>query len=218
MATATVSFVYPKQLADCKFCGQKICWQQSYRGRGNYPTNVSVQNGQPVSSRTDFHHCSQADRDAYKKRQLEAAGQQTFATPALNMSGVNALFDKAIANGLKYPKIRLQTPSGQPVALGRAGDGSKYRGQIMVTDGERFGCNRYFGRVTQEGNWVIGREDLPEVRTLLEQLGADPATVASQYGKLTGNCCFCFRRLDDPRSVSVGYGPRCATVYGLPWG
>ena len=217
MATATVAFVYPSQLADCKFCGQKICWQTSHRGRGNYPTNVLVQNGQPVSSRTDFHHCTPAERDAFKKRQLEAAGQQTMA-PALDMSGVNKLFDKAIANGLKYPKIRLQTPSGQQVALGRAGNGSRYRGQIMVTDGERYGCNKYFGRVTEQGQWVVGRIDEPAVRILLEQLGADPAKVASQYGKLTGNCCFCFRKLEDKRSTDVGFGPVCAEKYSLPWG
>jgi hypothetical protein len=137
----------------------------------------------------------------------------------LDMRGVNKLFDKAIANGLKHPKIRLQTPSGQPVALGRAGDKSKFKGQIMVTDGERFGFNKYFGRVTETGVWVVGRVDQPEVRTLLEKLSTNPAETAAQYGKLTGNCCFCLRPLfgEDGRSVAVGYGPVCADKFGLPW-
>ncbi len=136
----------------------------------------------------------------------------------LDMSGVNKLFDTAISSGLKYPKIRLQTPSGQAVALARAGDKSKYKGQVMVTDGERFGQNKYFGRVDQTGTYHPTQISTEEVRTLLGQLGAEPAKTAAGYGKLTGNCCFCLRRLDDTRSVAVGYGPVCAEKFGLPWG
>lgn len=209
-----VSPVYPSQLGTCKYCGQQICWQKGRRGP--YPTNILVSNGSQVSSRVDFHHCTLAERDAYQHRKLEAAGQQTMAS-ALDMRGVNALFDKAIANGLKYPKIRLQTATGQRLALSRAGNNSKYKGQILVTDGERFGANKYFGRVTLDGQWIVGNIDLPEVTILLSRLGADPAGVASAFGKLTGNCCFCFRPLETGRSTAVGYGPVCADKYGLSW-
>jgi hypothetical protein len=174
--------------------------------------------GKLVAGRADFHKCSQADKDAFQKRTLEAAGQQTMA-PSLDMSGVNKLFDTAIANGLKYPKIRLQTSTGQPVALSRAGKYSKHKGQIMVTDGERFGVNKYFGRVTETGVWVPSQLPQPEVRVLLEKLSTNPAETAAQYGKLTGNCCFCLRPLfgEDGRSTAVGYGPICAEKFGLPW-
>lgn len=216
MATATFFGVAQSQVIKCGRCGAPIFWQNGRHG-SRYPTDVLVDKGQPVSSRTNFHKCDQAARDAFEKRQLEAAGQQSFA-PKMNMAGVHGLFDKAIASGLKYPKIRLLTPAGQAVALARAGDKSRCKGQIMVTDGEKFGQNKYFGRVDQMGIYHPTPISTEEVRTLLEQLGADPAKVAAGYGKLTGNCCFCMRRLDDDRSTAVGYGPICANKFGLPWG
>lgn len=218
MTSATIQFfsVYPKEVSKCKYCGGLVYWQQSRRG-SKYPTDVLVQNGQQYTARSNFHKCDQATRDAYQKRQLEAAGQQTFAKK-LNMAGVNSLFDKAVASGLKYPKIRLQTQTGQKVCLARAGNRSRHPGHIMVTDGEPFGYNKFFGRVDQTGQYHPADANTDEVHILLEQLGSDPATVASKFGKLTGNCCFCMHSLDDERSTEVGYGPVCAKHFGLPWG
>lgn len=132
-------------------------------------------------------------------------------------SGVFSLFEYAIAQQLKYPKIRLQTPLGQAVCLSRAGSKSKYTGQIMVTDGGPFGANTYFGRITLEGEFQTFMINA-EVPVLLARLSADPAAVASEYGRLTGNCCFCTTPLKDARSTAVGYGPICANHFGLPWG
>ena len=53
---------------------------------------------------------------------------------------------------------------------------------------------------------------------LLQRLAADPAGVASKYGKMTGRCCFCHLQLTDAKSLAVGYGKTCAKNYGLPWG
>lgn len=44
------------------------------------------------------------------------------------------------------------------------------------------------------------------------------AEEAARFGHLTGTCVYCQRRLTDERSIRVGYGPTCATNYGLPWG
>lgn len=226
MATSTGFFLVEQdKVSKCPRCGVQIFWQRSWRTGSRYPTDV-LEDGfkRPITRKNNFHKCKQADIDALRRVNLEKAGQtnyweqfETVPDKKLDMSGVNRLFDKAIASGLLHPKIRLQTPTGQPVALARAGSSSRYKGQIMVTDGERFGSNKYFGRVDQNGTFHPS-EPQPEICTLLEGLGADPAKVAAGYGKLTGNCCFCLRRLDDARSVSVGYGPICAGHYGLPWG
>ena len=58
----------------------------------------------------------------------------------------------------------------------------------------------------------------PEIVKLVNRLAKNPAKVATEYGKLTGNCCFCRRALTDKRSVTVGYGSTCAGNYGLEWG
>ena len=46
--------------------------------------------------------------------------------------------------------------------------------------------------------------------------------MAKAHSVASGTCMFCDRVLDDPRSNpaagGVGYGPKCAENYGLPWG
>lgn len=137
---------------------------------------------------------------------------------AMDARGVFALFEQAISNNLKYPKIRLRAADGQNVVLSRAGAKSKYTGQIIVTDERPYGSNTYFGRVDTSGNFIPAWANSPAVSSLLLRLSADPAGVASEYGRLTGHCCFCSLPLTDARSTAVGYGPICAGKFGLPWG
>lgn len=135
----------------------------------------------------------------------------------LNVSGVFSLFEHAIAHSLKYPKIRLQTSTGQNVVLSRAGEKSRYTGQIQITDGRPYGANTYFGRIDTAGIFHVSTADA-SVSALLARLSDNPADVASEYGRLTGQCCFCGLALKDARSTAVGYGPICADKFGLAWG
>lgn len=138
-----------------------------------------------------------------------------------SVTGVVDLLGVAQANGLKFPKLWLQLPDATPVRISIAGERSRTPGYLMITDGEPFGVNRYFGRISPRGELELGR-DAPPVRAalveLLEKLAANPAQVAADFGHLTGNCCFCARKLADDRSVFVGYGQTCAKKFGLPWG
>ena len=134
-----------------------------------------------------------------------------------DLSGLISLFNAA-KDHLKYPKIRLLAPSGQVVVLSVAGGKSQYPGTILVVDEGRYPDNKYFGRLFPDGRWSAGRAATTEVLDLLRRLAADPATVAAEYGKLTGNCCFCRKALSDERSKAVGYGSTCAEHFNLPWG
>jgi hypothetical protein len=131
---------------------------------------------------------------------------------------ISSLFERASANGLKYPKIHLETDNGHSVRLSRAGERSKYVGQIMVTDGMPFGSNKFFGRIDEAGNLTEGRDMTRDVGRLIENFAADPAGIASIHGRRTGNCCFCHKELTTTESLAVGYGPVCADKFGLPWG
>lgn len=139
-----------------------------------------------------------------------------------SLDGLMALFAKAKDSALKFPKISLRLPNGQPVVLAVAGAQSKAPGTINVTDGGPFGSNKWFGRVTAEGKWEPSRQvtadDLVSVKTLLTAMAVDAAATAAEYGRLTGHCCFCRIGLTDKRSTEVGYGKTCAANYGLPWG
>lgn len=128
------------------------------------------------------------------------------------------LFEAASANGLKWPKIHLTAADGQAVVFSRAGERSQYVGQVMITDGQPYGVNKFFGRITTDGQLVQGRAMSEFVKLLIERFAFDPAYMAAEYGKKTGACCFCSRKLDTVESTAVGYGPICAKKFNLPWG
>jgi len=139
------------------------------------------------------------------------------STELVSVVEIKNLFAKA-SKSLKRMKIRLKTTFNQNVVFTIAGERSKYAGQVMITDGGPFGDNKYFGKIDMEGNLLKTTQCDDNVLSLIKEFADNPAETAGKYGRLTGNCCFCMRGLEDERSVSVGYGPVCANHYGLPWG
>lgn len=137
-----------------------------------------------------------------------------------NFRGVIDLM-KIGASELKYPKIRMALPDGQPIAISVTASGAN-AGSVNITDGGPYGQNVWFGRVTPDGEWkrshAVRGETMTALTTLLTALSKDPTGTAAAYGKLTGNCCFCNKRLTDPRSAAVGYGRDCAAHWRRPWG
>jgi hypothetical protein len=69
---------------------------------------------------------------------------------------------------------------------------------------------KYNSKATSEQKAVITE--------LLKEFATDPQATVEKYGKLANRCCFCNKGLTDPKSVEAGYGPTCASNYGLPWG
>ena len=114
---------------------------------------------------------------------------------------------------LEHPAIVVPC-SGQEVKLSLAGPASKHAGSVFITS-TRF-RGPYYGRITS-GGLFPGRDQLPGLVELLETVACDPVGVLAEIGRTTGRCCYCKRKLDDPRSLAVGYGPTCAANYGLPY-
>jgi hypothetical protein len=160
---------------------------------------------------------------------LAAEATQPKAAPAPaetlgDVAGIIALFERAKAH-LKFPKVRLALADGSPVVLNRAGERAKVPGSIGVSNGVpmydayggRNANSRWYGRINVDGSFEQAGACTPEVLALLKRLAAEPEKVGSEYGKLTGNCCFCCQALTDERSTSVGYGKTCAGHWGLPY-
>ncbi len=129
-----------------------------------------------------------------------------------------ALFDKA-RETLKFPKIVLRV-DGVDIKLSVAGERAKVPGSINIASGRYGEGGGWYGRITRDGQWQPARDaaSVPNLGEYLARFAAEPAKVAAEYGKLTGNCCFCSKALSDARSTAVGYGSTCARNYGLPWG
>lgn len=134
------------------------------------------------------------------------------------LGAAHALFDRAREH-LRFPKVRLTTDAGREVVLSVAGERSRRPGTLNVADDLPYGepGRRWYGRIERDGTW--GGASAPcDVLAIVAAFAAEPAKVAAEYGRMTGSCCFCGRRLTDERSTEVGYGPVCAGHYGLPWG
>jgi hypothetical protein len=144
------------------------------------------------------------------------------ATPrTIDVGKVKGVIDllEGAAKHLKFPKLVLQAGE-HLVRLSIAGPRAKAPGTINVVgcDGEK----PWFGRITQHGEYEPARNAdaaaITAITAALKALAANPAKVAADYGKLTGQCCFCRLPLTDARSTAVGYGPVCAEHFSLPWG
>ena len=146
------------------------------------------------------------------KLAIEGAGKPKaqVATAKVNVGRIVEMFANA-QKKLKHPKIVLGD-----VKFYVAGSRSRYAEQLMIVSPQYGGA--YYGRIDKDGNLFDGRDMTDEVREKVIALAENPESVASEHGRVTGNCCFCGRALTDPRSVEVGYGPVCAERYLLDWG
>lgn len=151
--------------------------------------------------------------EAYR-RQLPKPEVAQLNTDGL--SRIFAMFEKAKAN-LKRPAIRLVNDEGQHLHLSLAGLASKNAGFVYVKNDSGFDAP-YYGKISPDGKFFRVNSCPAAVEPLLQSFASDPEGIATKYGRLTGCCSFCGRKLTDKRSTEVGYGPVCAHKFGLDWG
>lgn len=133
-----------------------------------------------------------------------------------NFTRIFDMFMKA-GEKLKHPTVRLADAQRNTLALSLAGAASKNAGWVYVKRSTGFDA-AYYGKISPTGTFMPVASCPPTVKAQLAEFAKNPEAVASQYGKLTGCCCFCGRGLNDERSTDVGYGPVCASKFGLDWG
>jgi len=133
------------------------------------------------------------------------------------LARIFAMFAVAKEKQLKKPAIRLANEDGQHLHLSLAGVASKNAGFVYVKANSGFEA-AYYGKISPEGKFFQVASCPASVEPLLKSFAADPEGIATKYGRLTGACCFCGRKLTDARSTEVGYGPVCADKFGLDWG
>lgn len=156
---------------------------------------------------------------AAKLREIRAPQDVPNPQTYLDLSRIRAMFAKAEL-ALQHPFVLVDSTSGV-LRIKPAGDGSKYRGQLMISTEGSFENRQWLGRIDHDGRFIradIFKPVQPGLVEALQALAANPEAVAQAYGRKYGVCCFCSRKLTDERSVTAGYGPTCADRYGLDWG
>lgn len=115
-------------------------------------------------------------------------------------------------------QIKLLCPAiyvslgGRDVRLSLAKPGSKNPGCIYIKQGEE-----YLGKITPTGELKPVRMLFDGLIEALHEFCKDPVAYAVNFGKVTGGCCFCGRRLDNRHSIFNGYGETCADNWSLPY-
>jgi len=129
------------------------------------------------------------------------------SAPKLKLDRIRGLVDSAVAAGAKRIKFRLD----RDVEIKYCGPRSKYHGKLAVNADDHF-C----GFIDLDGSWAPRKGCSETVDTVLA-FNADPAAWAKLSAAHTGSCCFCGRFLENDGSIEAGYGPVCASKFGLPW-
>lgn len=89
------------------------------------------------------------------------------------------------------------------VSVNRPGPNSNWSGHVFVTDGAEYGNRKNYGRQAP-GKTYVG-----DIADELAAIMADPYEALTAYGKITGTCGACGRKLEDETSVAEGIGPVC---------
>lgn len=137
-----------------------------------------------------------------------------------DFDGMNKLFDFAKTRMKRAPKITFATETDGEIVISVAGPNARVPGSLNVATPGGYGNSTWYGRILQDGNFEVSPRTKPSTSLLamLARFAAEPHKVASEYGRKTGNCCFCNKKLTDERSLYVGYGGTCAKNWDLPWG
>lgn len=131
--------------------------------------------------------------------------ERSRTAPSMDVSRITHVFAVALKNGIKRPKLRL---GGVVFSMGR--QDSTHENTIFVNDKER----NYLGRIIAS-KFQPGQKCDPQLTQDIVKLGEDPMEAAVAYGRVTGECAICGRRLDNADSIARGIGPICAEkVFG----
>lgn len=125
-------------------------------------------------------------------------------TADLGMAAIDKLFATARANGLKRPRFiteRLEIESAGPKSRN---PGALY----VIADGA------YAGKIVN-GTFLPVMAAPADIVPLLTEIAADPLAAATKYGRDTGTCSCCGKKLTDAKSIAGGIGPVCRKKWNI---
>jgi hypothetical protein len=173
-------------------------WLEAEGGKGN-GFALSLSCGLERYGALTDNQLAAVQRNLGKGQAPAAAG-----APAASMPAVEAAFAKAMAAGIKRPKMRLGGFTVSPAPATGQNAGAIY---VKSDDGV------YLGKI-MAGAFRRSRDCSGELEAKVLEIAKDPKAAAIAYGKQYGVCSVCGRELSDPESVERGIGPICAERFG----
>lgn len=138
----------------------------------------------------------------------ETRPKEQLVVDDTNLYGI---LQKAIENGVHKPAIRLGV-----YKFKFASEEGRNAGSIWVTssrrgqDGQAF----FFGKI-REGFFYPSEACIKEDFEHIKEVVENPFEEATMFGKRTGMCCVCGRKLTKAESIDKMIGPICAERFGL---
>jgi hypothetical protein len=126
---------------------------------------------------------------------------------------------------LAFPRIKYKTEEGGTIFIHLLGDRARYPGNLVVKfvpkGQESLGTSvLLLERYVKQEKAVFTTAALanPTMQVLVKKVVEDFPGELAINGREHISCCFCGIELIAGASRKVGYGPICASNYGLPWG
>jgi len=138
------------------------------------------------------YNAMESDAARAKARAVEAAKAEPEGS-GLDLSALPA-GRYAVPDGDTRLKLLVKKPEAP----------GKWAGWVFVSDAAEYGQQQKYGR--QAPGKTYSGKCVDQLRAIL----ADPKAAVIAYGKLTGTCGVCGRKLENAESVAAGIGPICA--------
>lgn len=131
-----------------------------------------------------------------------------------NPSAIQKLFDKARKGYIEAPKVKFAI-DGRVLSMKQQTAASPW----SIYEGV-YPDSKWVAGLDFTGKLSISRK-FPAPIALAEfitQFAIDPSAAGRVMGQSCRWCCFCGKKLTTNDSKFYGYGPDCASRYGLEWG
>lgn len=139
---------------------------------------------------------------AYRSMDKIKANQvkKSEGSAKVELTKINEVFDNASGNGLSKPKLRIAD-----VVISKAPDHGRNAGFLYVKAG-----GEYAGKISPEGVFFKSNNTSESIVDDLKEFCQNPKEAAIKYGRKTGQCACCGRKLTNKVSIELGIGPICA--------
>lgn len=155
-------------------------------------------------------------------------GLQQAEKTRFTMVALADMFMLSIGMGLKAPMIRCHRDNRRyKIYLSQRGNICIKSGALIPDTHDPIGDEEFMGgfwrdrfntpKRDERYNRFHDRPLLPTEKEFMDELLENPCGRLAQWGKDMARCCFCYKALEDERSLAVGYGKTCAGRWGLPW-
>ena len=181
-------------------------WADLVAGRTEFTASLYAQLTQrgtlSANQMAAWHRGRERMEAARAARNAEAKAKSGEA----DLSRIRQMFDDAQASGHEKPVYRAE---GLKITLAPAM--GRNAGALYVVSIEN---DAHQGKV--EGvEFKAVRDASPDTLDRLRAIAANPMEAAVRYGRLTGRCSCCGRKLTNKASIAAGIGPICAENWGL---